>query len=345
MSKKTFEQQIRLNQRINGIKPSIIVKTEQIMNTTKNNNKSKGIVAMAIAKGQESIDTKEIKRYIGIASCRVLGICPTKEALDTIYGHTSENAPKYIGETDVNGVKVPQARIDILFKLDPEKYLDSEGKPIETVFRKSIFLTKTPQANRDNTKFKVTDRYGRTAWVTEAQLAAHEIPQYSNGPANIGDDYRTLYQNEEVIINFLIAFLNLPNVQTYNRDTKTWSMIADPSVAEVRPDEIDKYFTGNFRELQEAYNFRSNNKVKVLFGVKTVDGKTYQDIYDMFLKNGTSNYSKLENNLEERKSNGGYPSTEFKVCELREWNVEATNFNKTSAPKSNPFENNNDDMF
>ena len=145
MSKKTFEQQIRLNQRINGIKPSIIVKTEQIMNTTKNNNKSKSIVAMAIAKGQDSTEAKGIKRYIGIASCRVLGICPNKEALDAIYGHTSENAPKYIGEVEVNGIKVPQARIDILFKLDPEKYLDGEGKPIETVFKKSVFLTNTLQ--------------------------------------------------------------------------------------------------------------------------------------------------------------------------------------------------------
>ena len=34
MSKKTFEQQIRLNQRINGIKPSIIVKTEQKVDVT-----------------------------------------------------------------------------------------------------------------------------------------------------------------------------------------------------------------------------------------------------------------------------------------------------------------------
>lgn len=353
MSKNRFKNLIRENQRLNNIRMNIRLASQSIENTESTNKnkksknikkmKNKAIVAMAVAKGQESTEAKEIKRYIGVASCKVLGICPTKEALETIYGRTSENAPNYTSESEVNGIKVPQARIDIFFKLD-DKYVDENGKHIDTVFKKSIFITKVKTANRDNTKFKVADKYGRTAWVTEAQLANHEIPQYSNGPANIDKDYRVLYRNEELLNDFLIAFLNIPSVQRYNNETKTWSLIEDPSIAEVQLDEIDKYFAGNFKELHEIYSYRPENRVKVLFGVKTVDGKTYQDIYDMFLKNGVNNYTKLEANVKERKDNGAYPNTEFKVCEFREYTVNATDFNTTSATAKNPFEN-TDDIF
>lgn len=355
MGKKRFKELIRENQRRNNIHASVRIMSQSITNTESENNnnnkksktvkkmKNRAIVAMAVAKGQESTEAKEIKRYIGVASCKVLGICPTKEALDIIYGRTSDKTPNYISETEINGMKVPQARIDILFKLD-DKYVDENGKHIDTVFRKSIFITKVKHTNKDNTKFKVADKYGRTAWVTEAQLANHEVPQYSNGPANIDKGYRALYRNEEILNDFLIAFLNIPSVQKYNSDTKTWSLIEDPSIAEVQLDEIDKYFTGNFKELHEIYNYRPENRVKVLFGVKTVDGKTQQDIYDMFLKNGVSNYTKLEANLKERQENGAYPNTEFKICEFREYVVNPTDFNATSSTVNNPFEN-TDDIF
>ena len=73
-----------------------------------------------------------------------------------------------------------------------------------------------------------------------------------------------------------------------------------------------------------------------MFGVRnTDDNKQYQAAYvDMFLKNNVTDYSKLDAHMQERKSHGAYPNTEFKVEDLKEYNVEATDF---SAGGNLPF--------
>ena len=80
------------------------------------------------------------------------------------------------------------------------------------------------------------------------------------------------------------------------------------------------------------------NKVKLLYGVRTTDdGKQYQSIYtQMVLRNGSSNYDRLVKDVNERKNAGAYPTTEFEICELKEYNVEATNL--ASFTNDNPFE-------
>ena len=62
----------------------------------------------------------------------------------------------------------------------------------------------------------------------------------------------------------------------------------------------------------------------------------------MFLKNNITDYSKLDANVQDRKNAGSYPATEFTVGnkvtvgDLKEYNVEATNFN-TSGSSDMPF--------
>ena len=59
----------------------------------------------------------------------------------------------------------------------------------------------------------------------------------------------------------------------------------------------------------------------MLFGVRTTDDNhQYQAFYtEMVLKNGVSDYARLDKDLQERKANGAYPSTEFEGCPLREY--------------------------
>ena len=357
MGKKNFKSLIVENQRLNHIRINMVHLTSQSTeeenkkNNKNNKNKNfkkmknnKSIIAMAIAKGRESAEATEVKRYIGVASCNIVAINPNKAALDAIYGRPSDKEPNYVGEQDVNGVKLPQARIDIFFKLD-EKYLDETGKHIDTIFRKSIFLTKTAQANRDNTKYKVVDEYGNTAWVTTDQLKNHEVPMYINGPASITKNYRALYRNEEIIMNIIKTFLRITTIRIdangnplkYNNASKAWEPTNDASDGLIRFDTIEKFFSGDFKELQEAINYQPNNKMKVLFGVKNNDGKMYQDIYDVVLGNGVTNYDRLEKELESTKANGGYPNTEFKICEFQEYTVTPTNFSSTAQPAVDPF--------
>lgn len=293
---------------------------------------------MAFGNGQISSEGSSIKRYIGVASVAVLAINPLKEELEKLYNRTLENAPEYLGETEINGTKVPQVRIDFIVKADPEKYLDANNQPLDFVSRVSLFIRKAYRYNKDNTKVQVIDKYGRTAWVTIEQAKAHEVPVYSNGPANIDKDYRPAYVGEEELIKFLIAYLNIPSCQRYV-DGKWVMNDADKlSDSEAMLEHIEDYFKGDFSELKTIIGYQPNNKVKVLFGIRnTDDNKQYQTVYTrMFLKNGVSDYSKLDKDVKQTQESGALSTSEFDCTELHEYVVESTSFAPTGS-KDMPF--------
>lgn len=274
---------------------------------------------MAFSTGRESTEGGAVKRYIGVAPVNVLAVNPSKEELEGIYNTTLDKAPEYIGTQDVEGKKVPYARIDFVVKAVAEKC-----GGIDMTTKVSYFLRKEFRFNKDHTKIQVIDKYGRTAWVTEEEAKNHQIPQYANGPANLDKDYRPVYVGEEDLTNFIKAFLVIPNVQKYV-DGK-WVMVDNPSECEARLGEVDKLFDGNFSEIKEIIGYQPNNKVKILFGVRTTDdGKQYQAAFTQkVLTNSTTDYSRLDAELKERKEAGAYPTTEFVVGPLNEYKVEAT---------------------
>lgn len=274
---------------------------------------------MAFSAGKESTEGGVIKRYIGVAPVTIAAVNPTKEHLEEIYGTTLDKAPEYTGVQEIEGKQVPYARIDFIVKTVADK---CDG--IDMTTRISYFVRKEYRFNRDHTKVQVIDKYGRTAWVTKEQATNHEIPMYSNGPANLDKDYRPCYHGEEDLTNFIKAYLVIPNVQRYV-DGK-WIMVDNPSECEARLSEVEKLFEGNFKEIQEIISYQPNNKVKVLFGVRTTDdGKQYQTAYtQMVLTNSTSNYSRLDADVKERKNAGAYSNTEFEVVPLKEYTVDAT---------------------
>lgn len=304
---------------------------------------------MAFACGKESTETSPIKRYIGVAPVTVLAVNPNKKELESLYNTTLENEPNYIGESESNGTKVRNVRIDFIVKSVAEKC-----NGIDFTSKVSFFVNDEKRFNKDRTKVQVIDKYGRTAWVTVEQAKNHEIPIYSNGnPANIDKDYRPVYVGEEDLTNFIKAYLGIPNVMRYV-DSK-WIMVDKPEECEARLEAIDYYFKGDYLELRGAIALQPNNKVKVLFGVKTTDNnRQVQVVYpQMTLKYGVTDYSKLEKDVEERKANGAYPTTEFmvkgKIVDLQEYTVEATDFNKVdnavddlpfSTDSDNPWSNN-----
>ena len=281
---------------------------------------------MAFGQGQVSSEGGSIKRYIGVASVFVLAVNPLKEELEKLYGRTLENAPEYIGEAEVGDTKVPQIRLDFIVKADPEKYLDANNQPLNFVSKVSLFIRRAYRYNKDNTKVQVIDKYGRTAWVTIEQAKAHEVPVYSNGPANIDKDYRPAYVGEEELIKFLIAYLNIPSCQRYV-DGKWVMNDADKlSDSEASLEHIEDYFKGDVSELRTIIGYQPNNKVKVLFGIRnTDDNKQYQTVYTrMFLKNGVSDYSKLDKDVKQTQESGAMSSSEFDCTELHEYVVEST---------------------
>jgi hypothetical protein len=274
---------------------------------------------MAFSAGKVTTEGGEFKRYIGVAPVFVVSTNPTKGELEAIYNNTMDKDPEYIGTQDVNGTQVPYARIDFIVKTDAEK-----ANGIEMTSKVSYFIRKEYRFNRDKSKVQVIDKYGRTAWVTKEQANAHEIPQYANGPANLDKDYRPCFVGEEDLTNFIKTYLNIPNVQKYV-DGK-WILVDNPAECEARLDGIDKFFAGDFKELREIMSYQPNNKVKIMFGVRTSDdGKQYQTAYtQMVLRNGVTDFSKLDKDLQDRKSAGAYPTTEFEAQPIHEYNVDAT---------------------
>lgn len=298
------------------------------------NNKKVGYAFMAFSKGIESKEGNAVKRYIGVAPVFVLAVNPNKAELEKLYNTQLKNDPEYLGEVEVgeDKHKVQNVRLDFIVKTDAEKC-----GGIEFTTKVPFFIRKEYRYNRDKTKVQVIDKYGRTAWVTIEQAKAHEIPVYKNGPANIDKDYRPLYSGEEELTKFIKVYLNIPNVMKYVNNT--WVMVDNPEDCEARLENITEYFNGNFKELRDVIALQPNNRVKVLFGIKTTDdNRQYQAVYNqMFLRNITTDYSKLDENLQERKAAGEYPTTEFTVCDLKEYNVEPTDLSNSGAAGDMPF--------
>lgn len=285
---------------------------------------------MAFGKANQSTEAVEIKRYVGVAPVKVLAVNPNKATLEKFFNTTLENEPVYIGEKD--GVKF--ARVDFLVQTDADKC------GVDMITRLSFFIRNEKRYNRDQTKIQVIDEYGRTAWATAEDYKEKRIPIYANGnSANISNNYRACLNGEEYLTNFVRNYLNIPNAMKYVNNT--WVMIDNPSDAECRFDHIEDWFNGKFTDISDINTLMPGNKVKVLFGVRSAEnGNQYQDFYSrMFLSNGSSNYDKLRKDVTTTISNGAYPNTEFEVCPIKEYTVEATPVNDSNSdiPETDSF--------
>lgn len=75
---------------------------------------------MAISKGKESTEGGMFKRFIGVGSCYVKAINPTKEEMEKLYNITLEKAPEYVGEVEdrETGAKIPNVRLNFVVQPD-----------------------------------------------------------------------------------------------------------------------------------------------------------------------------------------------------------------------------------
>lgn len=277
-------------------------------------------VFFAFGKAVESKESVEIKRYVGIAPVQIVAINPTKAELEKIYNTTLEREPEYLGSVERDGKNIPHVRLDFIIKTNPDK---SNG--IDMTTKMSFFVRKAFMSNKDNTKVKVIDKYGRTAWVTQDEFKNKLIPQYANGPARIDSNYRALYMGEEELLAFVKNYLGIQEVDEYVDGN--WRMRANPADYEAGFNNIESWIKGDISEVKNAIALMPNNFVKVLFGVRhTDDGRDYQDVFTRAtLKYGAKKNTPLEKALNEAKNAGAYANSDFEICELKEWNPTPTN--------------------
>lgn len=292
---------------------------------------------MAISKGFESQEAKEFKRYIGVAPVFIKAVNPNKKEHEELFNTTLEEAPNYVSSVEVDGNNVANARIQVVFQPDVEKI--GFEMPLVTM---ALFLQNRPRVGANSGKTQVIDKYGRTAWATPEELAAHEIPVYSNGPADIDKDYRPAYVGEEELMEFVKAYLCIPSINTWDANLKKMvpNTKVKPEECECRFDNLDKVFKGDFSEIKDALGFQPTNKVKVMLGVRTSDdGKLYQSVYTRkFLRNSSTNFSSLDKELQEMiknaAENGRTLNTEYAAVAVHEYSVEPTTF--TPAAEAAP---------
>lgn len=296
---------------------------------------------MAFGQGKQSTESNgNFAKYVGVASVKILAVNPTMNEWNKVTGGNMQKEPEYISTTN-EGIK--QARITLLV----------QPKDTEVVIPVTFWFRKAPIQGTQSGKFQIIDKYGRTAWATKEDIEAKQIPQYSNGPANIDIDYRRIVSGEAQFTDFLKAYLNIPAL-SYRDKNGNVIINPNPSDCEARLDNIMKIFDGDFSEIKKILSYQKENYVKMLFGVKvTDDGKEYQDVFmDLFLTNGNNNHVRFSKELTNSLSSGRqtYAKTYFGetnpdgtliISDFHERVITPTTFTETKTEI--PTDNNDDD--
>jgi len=279
-----------------------------------------------ISRGQQSTEGGSRTLYIGVGAVKVLGINPTKKQLEELFGREQDKEPEYTCKTKIDDKEYPAARISFIVKTVPEK-----NNGIELTTLHTFFVQKRYVQGEKSGKYKIIDKYGRTAWATREDIEAKKIPDYSNGPANIDADYRPCYQGEEEVTTFIKKYLNIPSPQSYINGEWVDNPKVEKKDCQVRLDNIDGLFKGDFKEVAELCSYQPENIIKIAFGVKTTeDNKQYQATYDrMCFSNGVSDYSKLGAEVQARKDAGGLSQFEYEITDLHEYVVDPTKLGPT----------------
>lgn len=299
-----------------------------------------------IARGNESTEAREFKRYIGVAPVFIKAINPDKKEHEELFNTTLEEAPKYVEtKEDNDGNSYKSARIQLVLEPDTEKI--GFEMPLVPM---AIFLQDRPRVGATSGKTQVIDKYGRTAWASEDELASHAIPQYKNGPADIDKDYRPAYVGEEELMEFVKAYLCIPSITVWDNNLKKMvpNTKVKPEECECRFDNLANLFKGDFSEVKDALGFQPTNKVKVLLGTRTdaESGKLYQVVYTKrFLRNASNSLTSLNKEVQEMiknaAENGRILTTEYQVVPVHEYTVKPTTFTPVSeaAPSGDmPFD-------
>ena len=167
---------------------------------------------MAFSAGKSSVESeKTFNKYIGIAPVTILAVNPTLVELIKLYNNENIKEPVYTNTVEINGEKVPSARITFIVKTEKvvkNNNVIHEGGVINSM---SFNIYRMPRYNKDKTKMQVIDKYGRTAWATIEEINNKLVPTYSTGnKAAIDPNYRPLYAGEEELVKFLINYLGIP---------------------------------------------------------------------------------------------------------------------------------------
>lgn len=305
---------------------------------------------MAI-KANASSQGQEFKKYVGVASFRVLGVNPTKAELEKFYGRDVQNEPEYLKDkVDENDGNKPYKQLRVTFMIQADQLYEDdkeikENKVLKEPLKTTVnfFIDSRYYFNKDKTKVQVIDKYGRTAWPTVDQAKNHQIPVYKNGPAKLDADYRPAFRGEEALTQFILNYLNVTPIETYNSNSGQWITNPHPEDCEGNLSKIKDYFKGDISELKELCQLMPTNRIKLLMGVRTDDqGNQHNTVYTrLTLRNGSKSYTRLKDDIEGSQISDTVFSNDpiGVISELQEYkdDVKETDLSKAPAASDDPF--------
>ena len=282
-------------------------------------------------KSQEVQDGPMRKLYTGVENFKVVGVNPTKQELEAMYGREINFDPEYIGSTKVEDGdgerEVPQIRLDF--------YLANEDESVTT---KIQFYVANTHHKSQTGKFKVINDFGRVTWLDQQAIQTKQMPD--NMTWYNASGVKVAKRGEEELISFLVNLLNLPYKIDELKDKSD-------AFAKISSEEWKKIFSGDvslFRNILGG----TNNKVGVLLGVKTkTDGKLVQTVFNRHTLRQYSLHSTrvdkfkyLAKDVTEAKEAGAFGNVNFGASdyELREFTVGATEINTENTNQTDIFD-------
>lgn len=277
-------------------------------------------------------DYIDIKKYIGVASVSILAVNPSNAVLRKYGWEISDTAdePKYSYLKQLeDGSYEKYARIRFLLRIN-----DLEEKPVVPY---DIWIRPDFIIGKNSGKCLVIDSFGRTAWATKEDVQNRAIPQYSSGPAAISNDYKGCHPGQKELVALLFKYLNITPLQFYDKKSSNWVESKNPGRLTI--DKWQALCDGNAEEIAEYLALQPDNRVKVIFGVRTdSNNKTYQTVLDDC--DGTTKMSFIGNAVTPDKNTGEYvlarkridayfaendnPDCTFSAKPVREWTITPT---------------------
>ena len=226
-------------------------------------------------------DFVDIKKYVGVASLSILAINPNNSTLRKYGWNIAEDAnePNYTSTQEKNGKMVKVARVRFLCMIN-----DLDEKPIVSL---DFWCREGKLLNKDASKCKIIDVFGRTAWATKEEMTKGSIPMYASGPANVSTPYKPCHPGEEELILFISRFLNITPLTRFDRLKKEY--VNNDNPGKITIDDWNAIINGNIKELASDIAIQPDNKLKVILGVRTTEeNKTYQTFLNTgYISNGS----------------------------------------------------------
>lgn len=256
------------------------------------------------------------KMYVGVENFYPTAVNPTLTELNAM-GIPATQEPTYHGKVkrDYGQGEQEYEYFSIRVFLDNKDPARTIKTQVQYTVLKDYRFSKTG-------KFLVLNKYGNNAWLEDTAITSGVLP--SNMQWYLAEDIKKAYRGEDSFIDFIKALRNLPNI-----GNKTKELDKPKGIINFDQVDLDKLFKGDFKAIRKIIMDTSKYKVGFLLGIKTIDGKNRQALYNRLpLKpyvRATNNTDYLIAQVTDAQDNGSYADTYFDLTDttLKEYDETA----------------------